>query len=230
VTGTNQLINRNLRNGAWAVTLGLATACGRKQGETVPQPTAPLPTAGMAAQPVDVLPLTLFAADEGLHWQAQLADRRTALTRADSIIGALLAARAPEVTWVLPNELRRAARRAPGVAPDPDQLGTALLFRARTLKVVPDPLRSELRTLSALAGSGSARYALLPVGLVFTRPRVQPGTQPAPVGGPGTAELTVVITDVRTGVIGFRTVARGDGDDPWSALTRAMKSLTPGLP
>jgi hypothetical protein len=176
----------------------------------------------------------LFAADEGLHWQAQLADRRSALTRADSIIGALLAARAPEVTWVLPSELRRAARRAPGVAPDPDQLGTALLFRARSLKVVPDPLRSELRTLSALAGSGSARYALLPVGLVFVRPRTQagtqPATQPAGAGGAGTAELTVVITDVRTGVIGFRTVARGDGDDPWSALTRAMKSLTPGLP
>jgi len=25
-------------------------------------------------------------------------------------------------------------------------------------------------------------------------------------------------------------VARGDGPDPWSALTRAVKALTPGLP
>jgi hypothetical protein len=48
--------------------------------------------------------------------------------------------------------------------------------------------------------------------------------------GAGTAELTVVIVDVRTGRIGFRTVARGEGDDPWTALTRAVKSLTPGLP
>jgi hypothetical protein len=42
--------------------------------------------------------------------------------------------------------------------------------------------------------------------------------------------LTVVMVDVRTGRVGFRTVARGDGDDPWTALTRAVKSLTPGLP
>jgi hypothetical protein len=45
-----------------------------------------------------------------------------------------------------------------------------------------------------------------------------------------TAELSVVIVDVRTGRIGFRTVARGDADDPWTALTEAVKSLTPGLP
>jgi len=45
-----------------------------------------------------------------------------------------------------------------------------------------------------------------------------------------TAELTVVLADVRTGRVGFRTVARGEGDDPWTALTRAVKSLTPGLP
>jgi len=30
----------------------------------------------------------------------------------------------------------------------------------------------------------------------------------------------VVLVDVRTGRVGFRTIARGDGDDPWSALTR----------
>jgi len=45
-----------------------------------------------------------------------------------------------------------------------------------------------------------------------------------------TAELTVVMVDARTGRVGFRTTARGDGDDPWSALSRAVKSLTPGLP
>ena len=47
---------------------------------------------------------------------------------------------------------------------------------------------------------------------------------------PATAELTIVMVDVRTGRLGFRTTARGDGDDPWSALTGAVKSLTPGLP
>jgi hypothetical protein len=46
----------------------------------------------------------------------------------------------------------------------------------------------------------------------------------------GTAELTVVIVDARLGQVGFKTVARGDGTDPWTALTRAVKALTPGLP
>jgi hypothetical protein len=45
-----------------------------------------------------------------------------------------------------------------------------------------------------------------------------------------TAELTVVMVDVRTGRVDFRTVARGEGGDPWTALTRALKSLTPGVP
>jgi hypothetical protein len=35
---------------------------------------------------------------------------------------------------------------------------------------------------------------------------------------------------VRTGRIGFRTVARGAGDDPWTALVHAVKTLTPGMP
>jgi hypothetical protein len=46
----------------------------------------------------------------------------------------------------------------------------------------------------------------------------------------GTAELSVVLIDTRVGKVGWRTVARGEGQDPWTALTRAMKSLTPGLP
>lgn len=206
--------------------------CGGRQHVTQPAPTAPLPTAGLAAQQVSVLPLTLLAAEDSLHWEAQLGARRAALERADSVIGELLKARAPEVTWVLPDELRRAARRAPGIAPDPDRMGTAILFRGENLEVVPDPLRSELRTLAALAGSGGGRYALVPAGLVFHR-TVGPSDGRTVVSGPpgpATAELTVVLVDVRLGRIGFRTVARGEGDDPWTALTRAVKSLTPGLP
>ena len=38
------------------------------------------------------------------------------------------------------------------------------------------------------------------------------------------------MVDVRLGRIDWRTIARGQGDDPWSALTRAVKNLTPGLP
>jgi hypothetical protein len=229
---TNPLKNNYLVRGTRCAVAAVAlAACGGHKAQTVPEPTAPLPTAGIAAQQVSVLPLTLVAAEEELHWDSLLGQRREVLAKCDSVIGALLVARAPEVTWVLPAELRRAARRAPGIAPNPDQMGSAILLHGskREPEMVPDPLRSELRTLSALAGSGGGRYALVPAGLVFKRSRVV-GAGAGQVGGTATAELTVVMVDVRTGRVDFRTVARGDGGDPWTALTRALKSLTPGVP
>ena len=176
----------------------------------------------MAGQRVALTPLELVAAEDTLHWDALIGDRRTTLDKSDSIIATLLTARAPEVTWVGPPELRHIARRAPGIAADPDQLGTPFL-RASNIIDVPDPLRYQLRTLMGLVGG---RYVLVPAGLVFRKPAVGPSSRPAVA----TAELSVVLIDSRTGKIGWRTVARGAGDDPWTALTRAVKSLTPGLP
>ena len=201
-----------------------AAACGARRPanqQPVPEPTRPLPLAGLASEKVPVLPLTLIAADDSLGWGARIADRRAALGTADSILGTLLQARAPEVSWVLPDDLRRQARRSPTFATNPDQMGTALLRGAKVGDFLPDPLRSELRALVAIA---DARHALVPAQLVF-RPA-------AGAAGPrmGTAELTVVIVDARLGQVGYRTVARGDGPDPWTALTRAVKALTPGLP
>jgi hypothetical protein len=162
----------------------------------------------------------LVAAEDTLHWDTMIGARRAALDKSDSIIGTLLAARAPEVTWVGPAELRHIARRAPGIAADPDQMGTPFL-RADNIVVVPDPLRNQLRTMMGLVGG---RYALVPAGLVFRR------TAGRPDGRTATAELAVVLIDSRVGRVGWRTVARGEGDDPWTALTRAVKNLTPGLP
>ena len=233
---TNALQIKSLVRGMWCVvTSATLAACPHKSDTLTPEPTAPLPTAGIAAQQVGVLPLTLVAAEDSLHWEAVLGERRAALAKSDSIIGTLLKARAPEVTWVLPDELRRVARRAPGIAPAPDQMGTAILFHPtkQQPEMVSDPLRSELRTLAALVGGG--RYALIPAGLTYRRAIVSKGG-PGSVGAAplphavATAELTMVLVDVRTGRVGFRTVARGEGDDPWTALTRAIKSLTPGLP
>ena len=228
------------------VTSATLAACPHKSETLTPEHTAPLPTAGIASQQVGVLPLTLVAAEDSLHWETALGERRVALAKSDSIIGTLLKTRAPEVSWLLPDELRRVARRAPGIAPAPDQMGTAILFHPtkQEPEMVADPLRSELRTLAALAGGG--RYALVPAGLTFRRTggpadpkglpdgrgrsELQHPTARPPDRRTGTAELTVVLVDVRTGRVGFRTIARGDGDDPWSALTRAVKTLTPGLP
>jgi len=209
--------------------IALAAACaGHSADQTAgPKPTAPLPTAGLAGQPVSLFPLTLIAAEDSLHWDVRLGDRHAALAKADSVIGTLIKARAPEVTWVLPEELRRVARRAPSVATDPEQMSTALL-RAENLVAVPDPLRSQLRTLAAIAGG---RYALIPAALIYSRTVGRSESLTVhPASPAGTAELFVVMVDVRLGRVGWRTVARGEGDDPWSALTRAVKSMTPGLP
>ena len=234
---TNPLKNNYLVRGArCAVVAATLAGCGGKQHVEEPAPTAPLPTAGIAAQQVAIAPLTLVVAEDSLRWQVLVGERRTALARADSVIGSLLKERAPEVTWLLPDDLRRAARRAPGIAPDPDQMGTSILLRGGGREeMVPDPLRNEMRTLAALVGAGGGRFMLVPAGLVYRRATTRAGSvgaqHAAPVPrGLATAELTIVMVDVRTGRVGFRTVARGEGDDPWTALTRAVKSLTPGLP
>lgn len=201
-----------------------AAACGARRPanqQAVPEPTRPLPLAGLASEKVPVLPLGILAFDDSLRWVTTHADLVAARVAVDSILGNLLQDRAHEVTWILPGELRRQARRSPTFATNPDQMGTAILRGAKVGDFVPDPLRSELRALVAIA---DARHALVPAQLVF-RPA-------AGAAGPrmGTAELTVVIVDARLGQVGYRTVARGDGPDPWMALTRAVKALTPGLP
>jgi hypothetical protein len=221
---SNPFKNKNLVRGAGCAGILLAISCGPKKKDDKPTPdpaTAPLPTAGIAGQRVALTPLELVGAEEGLKWDSVIADRRATLNKCDSIIAALLGARAPEVSWVLPPELRHIARRAAGIAANPDQMGTAFL-RASGIVDVPDPLRYQLRTLLGLVGG---RYALIPAGLVFRVPAGPAASPPV-----AKAELSMVLVDTRVGKVGWRTIARGEGEDPWTALTRAVKSLTPGLP
>lgn len=224
---SNPFKNKNLVRGAWCVVAAsTALSCGPKKSDQKPAPepppTAPLPTAGLAGQRVPIMPLALVGAEDTLKWEWLTAERRATLDKCDSILATLLGARAPEVTWVLPAELRRTARRAPGIAADPDQMGTPFL-RAANVVEVPDPLRYQLRTLVGLVGG---RFALIPAGLVFRVPPGRPLTTPVVA----TAELSMVMIDTRVGRVGWRTIARGEGEDPWTALTRAVKALTPGLP
>jgi hypothetical protein len=204
----------------------LSAACGAsrppEEQQPTPVPTLPLPTAGLAGQRVCLFPLTLIAAEDSLRWEALIRDRRPSLSRADSIIAQLFETRAPEVTWVKPHELRATARRAIGIATDPDQMGTSVL-RGEKIDVVPDPLRSQLRQLLALAGG---RFAVIPAALFYKRRVV--GRTPDRLEA--TAELTMVMVDVRMGRVVWRSVARGMGEDPWGSLTLAVKALTPGVP
>ena len=130
--------------------------------------------------------------------------------------GQTVTLRGPTSSWGGPDALRRAARPTPGMLADPDQMPTAML-RVPGLDMIPDPLRTQMRTLTGVAGD---RYVLVRAGLAFT---------PTPER-PRRADLTVVITDVRLGTVGWRTVAQGEGDDLWSALWDALQTLVPDLP
>jgi hypothetical protein len=164
-----------------------------------------------------VYPLILVAADERLRWDSVLTPRRSALDHADSMLAETLTGRSPEVIWVLPPALRQIARRTAPVTTSPDQTPISLL-RSPGLKQLPDPLWSQMRNLVAVAGE---RYALVPASLIFV---------PAPGGKGGRAELTLVLADVRSGAIAWRTVANAVAGDPWEGLARALKALTPWLP
>ena len=193
--------------------------CSSKQEpeEQVEPITHPLPTAGLAGEPVTVYPITLIAAEPRLGWDSLIRPREAALQQADSLIALFLEERAPEADWVMPDALRRMAKQAPGMLADPDQMGTALL-RAEGLTDIPDPLRSQMRNLTGVTGN---RYALVPASLAFFS---------ADSAGVGRAELTMVVAEVRSGKVEWRTVARGEGEDPWAALWDALTSLVPGLP
>ena len=194
----------------------MTTGCaGRPAEDSEPMPTTPLPTGAIAGQNVTVYPLTLMVTDESLGWENHVQPRREALARADSMIAVFLTERVPEVSWILPDELRAVARRAPGMLVNPDQMGTALL--RNPIDVVPDPLRSQMRNLNAVSG---VRFALVPAGLLFFRE----------LDGGGRAELTVVIVEVRRGQVQWRTVARGVGGGPWEGTWNALRTLVPGLP
>jgi hypothetical protein len=171
----------------------------------------------LAGQTIAILPITLVVADPALESDsvyARYKDRRTALLRADSLIGEGFQARGPEVNWVLPPKLRKIARRAAGVVDDPDQMGQAILRSPKMVKV-PDPLRSSIRSLVALAGG---RLALVPAALGF-------GPEP---NGQIRADLTLVLADSRTGKVVWRTLAYGRGATPDQALNAAVAAALPG--
>lgn len=181
-----------------------------------PHESVPLSTNAIAGQKIPVLPLASLVADAGLPAEEGAADpwrdRSLGVRRADSLLSTALRDRAPEVTWLSPGQVRRIAARAGGILNDPDQMGQALL-RAPELKHVPDPLRSQLRTLAAMAGG---RYVLVPAALAFT-------VDPAGIK----AAFSLVIADPRTGDILWRTIATGRSRTTEGAFRGALETLFP---
>ncbi|MDQ3222493.1 MAG: hypothetical protein M3Q75_03330 [Gemmatimonadota bacterium] len=215
--------SKRLRAARFALLLALAVpSCAGGQQEpaaAAPSTTDPvpvLPTSRISGQTVAILPLTLVVADPALQSDSVYAgyrDRRAALARADSLVSEGITARAAEVNWVPPRELRKIARRSAGYLTDPDQMGHAVL-RGPKITVIPDPLRSSLRSLMAVAGG---RLALVPASLGFGRE----------LDGQIRADLTLVLADSRTGKVIWRSLVLGRGKMPDEALNAAIAAVLP---
>ncbi len=198
----------------------LLTACGGGASRGAPgQEPKPevearaLYTTPLSGQTISVLPLTMVLVSDSLRQEDLLSSRERTLPWVDSVLGQTLENRASEVKWVLPPALRRIAKRAPGIAPDPDRMGQAIM-RAPKLEILPDPLRAYARDMVALAGG---RMVLIPSIVTFDQP--QPGTV--------RARLAMVLADVRTAKVIWRTLAPGTGSTPGTALEAALRTVLP---
>ena len=192
-----------------------AAACGSpaQNTRTPPPPVAPLPGGAISGQSVPVWPVVSIQVDTSLHWQEMIGNRRQAMDKADSILFQILREVRNMVVWVPPAEVRRAAEKAPGILVSPDQMATGLLL-THAMARVPDQLAIQLRQVTAVATGG--RYAAIPTRIAFVR---------GP-SGYGRAELSLALVDVRLGAVSWSATGKGLGQDPWDALTRAVRELT----
>jgi hypothetical protein len=208
------------------VRLPIAVALAFAAGITVPvaaaaqarrEPPRGLATEALSGQSVALLPLTLVVTDPALRGDSALAgfrDRRRLLLWADSVVGEEFLGRAPEVNWVVPARLRQMARRNPGMMPDPDQMGQAIL-RAPKLTKIPDPLRSSLRSLTAITGG---RFAMSPAALGLSRDST----------GAFRADMALALADARSGIVVWRSTTFGTGAAPGDAVAAAIAAVLPG--
>jgi hypothetical protein len=190
--------------------IGLLACSAPAQAPKV-APAPALMLAPLSGFSIPVLPLTYLVADTAIATELP-AELMARLTWADSVIGGVLRARGPEVTWLLPEELRRVARRAPGTVSDPDRMGQAIL-RADGFKRVPDPLFSRLRSLSAMT---NARQIMVPAAVRFRR--VPEGVH---------AEVVLVLVDARNSALLWRSTPAAIAATPRAALEAAMAKILP---
>lgn len=146
--------------------LYVLAACGaRNPPEAGQAAAAQPPLAALVGQPLIVLPVRYLEAADTLGWGAQAGQPSEYLRELDRAIATALAERGVGSSWTLAERLVQNARRNPAVMPDPTLVpADQLRGRRITRNMVADPLASQLRALTAIAG---ARHALVPVELRF---------------------------------------------------------------
>jgi len=203
------------RFNTFAAIAGLAALLASSPAAAQKRPvTQALATVGIAGQGVAIVPVNLLVIESSVEPGLFSDDRPATLRRVDQVLADDAAARAPDVNWISADELRRIARRSGGMMGDPDKMGQSVM-RGWSMSTVPDPLRSNLRKL--LAAAGGWRYALIPASITFQ----------SDSAGALEARLSVVLADVRTGRVVWRSLARGSGDTPDEALKSAVATVFP---
>ena len=175
-----------------------------------PQPAPALMLAPLAGAPIAVLPVTYLVADSGIAGLP--ATRAGRVAWADSVLEEAFLSRGPEAKWIWPAELRRIARRAPGMVADPDQMGQSVM-RSPNLKKVFDPLLANLRSLVAMT---NGRFVMIPAEIRFTNG-----------AGGVTAEMTLVLADARSGSVAWRSVPIATATTASAALAATVAWILP---
>lgn len=202
---------------AMVLVIMAAAAVPLLRAQSAPKTPKPLPApalllAPLAGQAIPVLPATYVITDgvtPGIP-----AGRAAQLAWVDSVIGEALQARGPEAKWMLPDALRRVARRAPGMVTDPDQMGQATM-RFEGFRKVPDPLFGNIRSLIALTDS---RFVMIPAA--FRISQTADGVK---------VEATFVLADARTGTIPWRSSPIGIAPTAGAALAATVALILPDL-
>ncbi len=205
----------SIRPNVFALALGLAILARPDLVRAQKKPvTQPLVTAAVAGQGVAIVPFSMVVIESSVPAGTFKLDRAALLKWSDSVLVDGAINRAPEAKWIPPKELRRLARRGAGLLADPDQMGQSIM-RSWGLTTVPDPLRSNLRRLLAVAGGW--RFALIPASLVFS----------ADSAGVLSANLSILLADVRSGRVVWRSVAKGREGTPEQVLGKAVATVFP---
>ena len=176
--------------------------------------TQPLVVNAVAGQGVAIVPVNMLIIEPEVP-PGTFTLAKPALVRwVDSVLFDGATSRAPEVKWIPPQELRRISKRAGGLMPDPDQMGQSIM-RSWGISSVPDPLRSNLRRLLAVAGG--SRYAMIPAAVMFK----------SDSAGVLSVDMSILLADIRTGRVVWRSVAKGRGGTPQQVLGKAVVTIFP---
>ena len=203
--------NRNV----FAVLALVASVTVTRAGSAQKKPvTQPLVVNAVAGQGVAIVPVNMLIIEPEVPPGTFTLAKPALLKWVDSLLFDGATSRAPEVKWIPPQELRRISRRAGGLMPDPDQMGQSIM-RSWGITSVPDPLRSNLRRLLAVAGG--SRYAMIPASVMFK----------SDSAGVLSVNIAILLVDVRTGKVVWRSMAKGSGGTPAQVLGKAVVTIFP---